>query len=186
MFPTNRERRWDCQLIGLPRTMKDSIAGKLPTEVRRKTEEYWYQFRDLPPGVAPIYVGRAQTGKSRAAAVLALAFERATVGVEWVNCPSQMPEMERARFTDDARNTIYRWKAIPLLILDDFLLAPPQVIQELVWAREAAQLPTILTGNVHAELGEELKEIAKVYGAAGPGMVHRLQALAGGFGVFTK
>lgn len=186
MFPNQREMRWDFQMYGFPAAMHDSLLSKLPEGVRAKTEEYLRQFHQLPPGVAPIYIGRAQAGKSRAAAVLALAFQRQNVGVEWVNCPSQMPEIERAKFADTTHNTIFRWKRIPVLILDDFLIAPASLIQELVWSREAEQLPTILTGNVHAEPGRELDEIATTWGAAGPGIVHRLKTLSGGFGLFTS
>ena len=187
MFPDQRERIWDFQMFGFPAAMHDSVAINLPAGVRTKTVDYLRRFYQLPAGVAPIYLGRAETGKSRAAAVVSLAFKNtANVGVEWVNCPAQMPEIERAKFADVTHAIIYRWKRIPVLILDDFLIASAALIQELIWSREASQLPTILTGNVHAEPGQELDEIAKTWGAAGPGIVHRLQNLSGGFGLFTS
>lgn len=186
MFPLTRDFAWDYQLVGFPLAMQDSQMEKLPPGVRDKTHEYLRRFPELPAGVAPVYIGRADTGKSRAAAVIALAFKSINVGTEWVSCPSQFPEVDRTKFTDNAQAIIRRWKRISMLVLDDFLLASAHLLPEIVWAREAAQLPTVFTGNLFADSGQEWGEISKLYGAAGAGIVHRLQTLSGGFGLFTS
>ena len=151
---------------------------------------YWRGFEAFAEaGLGPVLLGTAREYKTVAAAALARAiWHDWQVGVEWAPCATMLTVLERDRYTDATRACLKWWRTVPVLVMDDFAVARPEsygadIIREVCSARFDALLPTIWTGNLALNPGQEFAKIAQLYG---PLFARRLQDAGSGLTVLLE
>lgn len=176
------------ELRGLPRRFEKPHPRELPQVLRAVVLDYLTRFWDTAPeGIAPLFLGRARTWKSYAAAVICGGAVHAQVPTDFVSCPSELLNLDLDRFSAESRSLVRRWEQIPFLVLDDFAVIrehsfPGQILTAIAAARFDARLPTVWTGNLGSQKGAEFSDIARLYS---PMLARRLEDGSKGFGVVT-
>lgn len=178
MAPTNwlaRARAADplfLRPLALPERFKAAtFTGILHREVRQLAEEYGARFLELGSrGIAPAICGRGGQWKTYAAAALTrLVWQQARVDTEFVQCASELPAMERARYNASTSTRITELCEVPWLVLDDFAVVRDgswmlDMLVEIAERRYAGLRPTMYTGNI-AFTAEEPGDLARRFGA---------------------
>lgn len=116
-------------------------------------------------GLAPVFIGRARTGKTTAAALVARELDAChQLSVAWVNAPTWAGQFDRRRFEETTELQVRQWAAVDFLVMDDFSEVQPGsvmggVIRQLLAARFDAQRPTLWTGNILLGPGDPAQEL---------------------------
>lgn len=135
---------------------------------------------------APLFIGRADKGKSYAAALIARIVHRRVYRAAWINCAMDL------QYTDGfVSKYLPLLSRYPFVVLDDFGLVQPGSFESkqlvaIMSARYDARLPTLWTGNFDGTAEETWTQIGSMFGMAGPNMVHRLREGSEGFRLFLS
>lgn len=133
------------------------------------------------PYEAPLLLGRADKGKSYAAALIARIVHQRTLRAAWINCAVDL------QYTNEfVTRYLPRLARCPFVVLDDFGLVQPgsfeaKQLVAIMSARYDARLPTSWTGNFDGSVEDVWMQIGALFGAAGPNVVHRLREGSEGF-----
>jgi len=188
------QARIDCPMPPPPeipaRYQGASITMIEDTNLQALATEYLRKFEVLgSEGIGPVLLGRSRTYKTVAAAALAKGIWKAfSVGVVFVGCIDQLPQMELLRYDPGTAKRIKQWCATPVLVLDDFMIARPgtwaaDILLAVLSARFNALRPTIITGNIILEKGREWAALAEIHN---PALAHRLEEGGRGFTLFVE
>jgi DNA replication protein DnaC len=166
------------------------LTDLLPGDLKQCATEYVDAFLERAgAGVAPLFLGRARTGKTTAAAAILRSVTQVYhVGALFCSVPSDFPRLEMTKYRPETEAEIRRLQEIPFLVLDDIGVVDPgtyghQLLSRLVVDRFDALRPTLMTGNLTLPIGGEWERIAGLYG---PLLARRLQECATGFTVLTE
>lgn len=167
-----------------PRYLQFQLTDLPTTVVRATAEDYLRKFWQVAPeGRGLLFLGRAETWKTTAAALVAQAVHGAGVETVWVSCPRYLVEFERSRFDHDLTLEVKKWEHVPFLVMDDFAVIERNshghmLLNSIISARFDYNLPTCWTGNLKLPEGGEWDAIADRYG---PLFARRLEATSTGF-----
>lgn len=167
-----------------PRYLQHKLADLPNTVVRKTAEDYLTRFWTVAPtGQGPLFLGRAETWKTTAAALVAQAVAAAGVETTWVSVPRYQVDFERSRFDSDLTRTIKSWESVSFLVMDDFAVIGRNsyghmLLNAIITARFDAQKPTCWTGNLDLPEGREWDAISELYG---PLFARRLEATSTGY-----
>jgi len=177
--------------LDLPRGLETATYEQLPkSRIKQVTRDYLTRFGEVATqGIAPLFIGRAGTYKTRASAVIARAvFERGNLAVEFVDCTMALLELDMNKYGKGTLGVIERWKRVPFLVMDDFAQVKPtsfgaEIIRGILATRYNALLPTLWTANVALPADEEFDRLGELYGAQ---FGRRLKERSEGFRVFIE
>lgn len=163
--------------------LKDVQPGAVRDVLCDYSTQFWQVAAD---GRGPLFLGRAASGKTTAAAVLAR-LVAPHVETCWVSVPVLQVGFERSRFDPTLTQQIEHWHSVPFLVLDDFAVIEPRspghgILTAVIASRFDHQRPTCYTGNLSLPAGREWEALAERYG---PLVARRLRDTSTGFVALT-
>ena len=175
------------KVCALPVRYQYPRLESLPHEaLRAVVTRYLADFWALAEvGRAPLFLGKAQEGKTFAAALIAKTVAAAGIETTFVSCPDAFMRLDLNRFGPGTAARLTQWGAVPFLVLDDlFQLAVGSwslaTATALLFERFNACRPTIVTGNLELPQGAEFAALGQQFGVP---LARRLQESAEGFTV---
>lgn len=171
--------------LDLPARFSGVQLEDLPGRLQDVVNDYLERFPEVAPrGQAPLFLGRAETWKTAAAAVtLRHITSRYHVRCKFVSVPATLMQLANRRFEATTAATLVQWQAVPILLLDDFAVCERgtvafEMLQSVVAARFDHMLPTLCTGNLVLNRGREAEDLSQ---HLGPLLARRLLRAATGF-----
>lgn len=173
--------------LQLPLRYADATLDGIPGgTLRDVTTDYLHRFFDVAAqGTGCLFLGRAETFKTYAAAVIGRTANGAGIESFFAACAPVLASIDRDRYADTTRRLLRQLYNVPLLIVDDFTTIQSQSYQsqllvEIAEARFSALKPTIWTGNL---VTDPLKAMGDLYG---PSFARRVHRASDGFRVLIK
>lgn len=171
-------------LAQVPDRFKDAKVSELwPGTLRDVSGEYIANVETLlAEGIAPLFVGKAGTGKTLAAtAIFRVINEYHKIDAHWASAPSLFFELVRLNWR--AQDVIRNLCEIPYLFIDDIGVIKVNTPAFDIWMdilsqRFDAMRPIMYTANLRVDTADPFSTLADLYG---PLVARRLQKGSGDF-----
>lgn len=170
--------------VGVADLLADTILREVTLAYLK---DFWTQF---DRGVAPVFFGRAGTGKTTAAAVIArYVWEVGQVDTAFITVPDIVTQVDFSRFEPATQAVLWRMKTVPFLILDDaHVISGPNTpvghaMTSVISVRWNERRPTLWTGNFDLAPG---REWSGLYAQFGPILGRRLEDGSEGYRVLAQ